>query len=112
MSVKRQISHTVNINIDEMQETVNLAIRRVCAFVRFGLDGLDDWDGRDFNLTASLSYQFWPETITNKNRDAVREEYRAWLVSSCLRELDMFYGLFLDKLWFAIEASELHGTRA
>lgn len=27
-----------------------------------------------------------------------------------MRELDLFYGLFLDKLWLAIEVGELHGT--
>jgi hypothetical protein len=27
-----------------------------------------------------------------------------------LRELDLFYGLFLDRLWFAVEIGELHGS--
>lgn len=101
---------SINIDIDAMQEMVNLAIRRASAFIRFGLDDLDARDGGDFNLTASIVYQFWPEEITSEFRNAAREEYRAWLVGSCLRELDLFYGLFLDKLWFAIEAGELHGS--
>jgi hypothetical protein len=41
-----------------MREVINLAIRRVTAFVRFGLDGLDDRDGGDFALTASIVYSF------------------------------------------------------
>ena len=102
--------HNIKIDIDAMREVVNLAIRRVSAFVRFGLDDLNERDGGDFNLTASIRYNFWPEEITLEVRGAAREEYRAWLVGSCLRELDLFYGLFLDKLWFAIEVGELHGS--
>lgn len=101
---------TINIDIGEIQELVSLSIRRVSAFVRFGLDGLSERDGGDFSLTASVGYNFWPEEITKENRDSAREEYRAWLIGSCLRELDLFYGLFLDKIWFGIEVSELHGT--
>jgi len=100
----------IKIDIDAMRELVNRAIRRASAFVRIGLDDLDERDGGDFKLTASIVYKFWPEEITSETRDAAREEYRAWLVGSCLRELDLFYGLFLDKLWFAIEVGELHGT--
>ncbi|NIZ11109.1 hypothetical protein [Pseudooceanicola sp. HF7] len=111
MSAEEPMVHNVKIDIDAMREMVNLAIRRVSAFVRFGLDDLDARDGGDFNLAASIVYRFWPEEITSDSRDAAREEYRAWLVGSCLRELDLFYGLFLDKLWFAIEVGELHGSR-
>jgi hypothetical protein len=100
----------INIDVDAMREVVNRAIRRASAFVRFGLDGLDERDGGDFNLTASINYQFWPEEIPSEFRDAAREEYRAWLVGSCLREVDLFYGLFLDEIWFALEVGELHGT--
>ncbi len=93
-----------------MREVVNLAIRRASAFVRFGLDKLDERDGGDFNLTASLVYKFWPDEIASEPRDAAREEYRAWLIGSCLRELDLFYGVFLERIWFAIEVGELHGS--
>jgi len=110
MSAEEPMIGKINIDIDAMREMVNLAIRRASAFVRFGLDDLDARDGGDFNLTASIVYNFWPEEITSDFRDAAREEYRAWLVGSCLRELDLFYGLFLDKLWFAIEVGELHGS--
>ncbi|ASP20374.1 hypothetical protein ANTHELSMS3_01685 [Antarctobacter heliothermus] len=110
VSTEKPKTSNINIDLDAMREVVNRAIRRASAFVRFGLDDLDERDGGDFNLTASIVYNFWPEEITSEFRDAAREEYRAWLVGSCLRELDLFYGLFLDKLWFAIEVGDLHGT--
>ena len=101
----------VTVDIDAMRELVNLAIRRVSAFVRFGLDDLNARDGGDFNLHASLAYSFWPETVSLESRNAAREEFRAWLIGSCLRELDLFYGIFLDNLWFAIEVGEAHGSK-
>lgn len=111
MSSVDSTSGTIKIDVDAMREVVSIAIRRVSAFVRFGLDNVDERDGGDFNLTASLVYRFWPEVIPDLDRVAAREEYRAWLVGSCLRELDLFYGLFLDKIWFTIEVGKLHGTK-
>lgn len=110
MSAEETIIGSIKIDIAGMRELVDLAARRASAFVRLGLDGLEDRGDGDFNLTASLVYRFWPEDIPEETRLAAREEYRAWLIGSCLRELDLFYGLFLDKLWFAIEVAELHGT--
>ena len=100
----------IRIDADQMRELVGVGIRRACAFVRLGPDGLEDRDGGDFNLSASLAYQFWPTEISAQHREAAREEYRAWLIGSCLRELDLFYGLFLDRVWWAIDAAERHGT--
>ena len=110
MAGEEHVRAIVDLDVNAMREIVNVAIRRVCAFVHFGLDGLSERDGGDFNLTASILYRFWPEEVPKEDRDVAREEYRAWLVCSCLRELDLFYGLFLDKLWFAIEVADLHGT--
>jgi len=104
-------SNTIKIDVDAIREVVSISIRRVSAFVRFGLDNLDERDGGDFNLTAGLVYRFWPEVVSDLDRVAAREEYQAWLVGSCLRELDLFYGLFLDKIWFAIEVGKLHGAK-
>ena len=111
METDSHLTGSIEINLDGMREVINLATRRVSAFVRFGLDELEERDGGDFNLSASLIYSFWPAEIANEHRKAARDEFRSWLIGSCLRELDLFYGLFLDKVWFALEVSELHGTR-
>jgi hypothetical protein len=103
-------SQTINVNVDEMKEIVSVGIRRASAFLRFGLDDLEARDGGDFSLNAGVVYQFWPKDVSAEDRGNAREEFRSWLIGSCLRELNLYYGLFLDKLWWAIEASELHGT--
>ncbi len=110
MTLPHSATGTIRINFGEMSELVSLSIRRVSAFLRFGLDDLEARDGGDFRLTAGMHYHFWPEEVSKAGRDAAREEYRSWLVGSCLRELDLFYGLFLDRVWWAVEVGELHGT--
>lgn len=110
MSEKQVMTGTIKIDIDQMRHMSGVSIRRASAFVRFGLDGLDERDGGDFNLSAGMSYQFWPKEISLEHRNAAREEFRSWLVGSCLRELDLFHGLLLDKVWFALEVLDLHGT--
>ncbi len=101
----------VNIDINQMREMSALACRRASAFARLGLEGLDDRDGGDFNLTAVLTYQFWPNELKPEQKEATREEFRSWLVGSCIRELDLFHSLILDKVWFALEVLDLHGTK-
>ena len=111
MSEVHSIAASIHVDIDQMRGLVEIAIRRASAFARLGLDGLPDRGHGDFNLDASLSYQFWPIEINEHIRNEIRDEFAAWIVGSCLRELDLFYGLFLDRIWFAIEASEVHGRK-
>lgn len=99
----------LRIDFDEMRELVDVSIRRASAFLRFGLDDLDQRDGGDFTLAAGSRYAFWPKDIEKGVRDTVRTEFRSWLIGSCLRELDQHYSLFLDYVWFAIEVVELKG---
>ena len=110
MSSREAELANLKVDLDAMRELVDRGIRRASAFIRFGLDDIDQRDGGDFSLTASLVYSFWPEEISEEFRISAREEYRAWLIGSCLRELDQFYGLFLDQLWLGIEIGELHGS--
>ncbi len=100
----------INVNVDEIRNIVSVSIRRTSAFLRFGLDELNTRDGGNFNLAAGVNYQFWPEVITTDERNDARDAYRSWLVGCGLRELDQYYSIFLDKVWWAIEVGEKHGT--
>lgn len=100
----------LNVNFDEMRAVVDVGLRRASAFLKIGQNGIKDIAGISFNLTTSLQYNFWPENIEAATVELVAREYDSWLVGACLRELDLFYGLFLDRVWWAIEVGELHGT--
>lgn len=110
MEEAKHPSRKVTVDIDQIREIPRIANRRASAFIRFGLDGLDERDGGDFALDGGIAYNFWPSEVTQDQRKQAREEFRSWLIGSCLRELDLFYGIFLDKVWFALEAADLHGT--
>ncbi len=111
MTRKEPISRTISINFDELRAIVGVAIRRASAFARIALDELDTRDVTNFNLSAGFTYGFWPEVISNEDRIAAHQEFRSWILGSCMRELDLFYGLFLDRVWYAIEVAEKHGTK-
>jgi hypothetical protein len=100
----------IKIEPAALMELVTVAAKRVSAFLRLGLDELDARGNADFNLSANLNYQFWPREITQEQRTHTREEFRAWLTGSCLRELDLFYGVFLDRMWHVLEVLDLHGV--
>lgn len=107
---EERITGVFNVSFDKLREVVNLGNRRVAAFLRFALDDLEARDGGDFRLDArSFGYSYWPKEVTKEQRDEAREEFRAWLIGACFRELDLFYSKFLDEVWFWIEVGELHG---
>lgn len=88
------------IDLNKLKEMSRVALRRASSFARFGLDGLEDKAFPDFNLSASMTYQFWPAEISDQSRRAAKDEYRSWLIGSCIRELDQLFNLFLDQAWF------------
>jgi hypothetical protein len=103
-------AQTIRIEPVALLRLIDAAARRVSAFLRLGLDDLDARGNGDFHLSAIVNYQFWPAEITQNQRAEARDEYRAWLTGSCLRELDLFYGVFLDRTWHVIEVIGLHGS--
>lgn len=110
MSASAAEEAEIRIDFEKMAAIISVAVRRVSAFIRLGLDRLDERTGIDFDLTSSVNYRWWPPNIDPDVHTEVREEYRAWLIGSCLRELDLFYGLFLDRIWFAVEVLEHHSA--
>lgn len=100
----------LEVDFDEIRGFIDVACRRVSAFLRLGLDELDAKQFADFNLSANMHYRFWPDNLAPDAIEDVKVEYRAWVVHCGLRELDQIYNLFLDRVWWAIELGDLHGS--
>ncbi len=99
----------IRLDPQELLNIIGVGLRRASAFVRLGLDGLESRGNGDFNLSAGMQYQFWNDRISDEERENTKNVYRAWLVGSCLREIDMFYGMFLDSIWECLQLVDLHG---
>lgn len=100
----------INLNIDRLNDMMNVAVRRVSAFIHLGLDGAEERVRNDFSLESGITYKFWPDAISEEDRIELIIEYRSWLLGMALRELDAMYSLFLDNIWLALEAAELNGN--
>lgn len=68
MTLTTPISRTITINFDALRAIVDVAIRRASAFTRIALDDLDTSEVANFNLSAGITYGFWPEVISNDDR--------------------------------------------
>ncbi len=101
----------LKIEIPSIKRVMDVGVLRASSFYRLGLDQLDSRDGGNFELSSSVGYRFWPDEIDNAKREEVKEEYRHWLVGSCLRELESFFSLFLDRIWVGVQSGEMHGSK-
>jgi hypothetical protein len=56
-------------------------------------------------------WRLLPEPISEPDARTAVDEFRSWLVGNALRELDLYFSLFLDRTGLLVRFSKLHGTR-
>lgn len=101
----------IKLDLDQLARIMDVGIRRASAFLKLGIQIADIDMPEDMSLTGGVSFNFWPKELSKEVKENIREEFRAWLIGSCLRELDQHLAIFLDRAWRIIELSELHGRR-
>jgi len=99
----------VGLNLVETLEIARRGVRRASAFMAVGLQALAHDSLVSATLPSSMRYGFLPDPLPDALAAAVADEYSAWLVGNGLRELDQYFGLFADRVWWTICAGELHG---
>jgi hypothetical protein len=104
------IEAKIDIDLNRIIQIAQIGIKRAIVFFRIGLDDIDKRGLGDFKVGTAMSYNFIPDDINAEDRYSLREEFQYWLIGSCLKELDLFYGIFLDEVWRTIEMGERHRT--
>ncbi|MEQ9434714.1 hypothetical protein [Hyphomonas sp.] len=99
----------VDFDPSKTRAIVTTGIRRATAFLSLALHDLDSRNDVRFIVEAPMKYVFWPDEIPDETLAQVRSEFRAWAIGSCFRELEQFYGRFLDDVGKIIELAEAHG---
>ena len=99
----------INLDLDQLVSIMHVGIRRSSAFLKLGIQIADLEMPGDMVLTGGMSFNFWPNNLSDEVKEGIRKEFRAWLIGSCLRELDQHLSLFLDQAWHLLRLSELHG---
>lgn len=101
----------VRLDLEQLTEIINVGVRRASAFLKLGTQIGNLEIPSDMTLAGGVAFAFWPRDLSREVRESIREEFRAWLIGSCLRELDQCLGIFLDRAWIILEWAELHGHR-
>lgn len=55
--------------------------------------------------------RFLPEPVPESLAKEAVKEFRSWLIGNALRELDLNFSLFLDRISWYVRLSKLHGKR-
>lgn len=105
------ITASISVNLADMFRIAQVGVWRASAFLKIGLHDLHADHHADFDLSGGVQYRFWPSPLPRETAEAAVDEYRHWLIGSCLKELDQFFSLFLDRAWWVIEAASLHNQR-
>lgn len=108
---KPAITAKISINLADMLQIAHVGVLRASAFLKIGLHDLHGDHHADFDLSGGVHYRFWPNQISRETVETTVDEYRHWLIGSCLKELDQYFSLFLDRAWWVLELALLNNTR-
>lgn len=100
----------IKIDIRPAVEVLNVGIRRASAFARLGLTAVDTEPILDLSFPGGVRFNFWPVPLPEGIWENITDEYSHWIVGSCLKEIDHYFSVFLDRLWLELEKSNLAGT--
>lgn len=102
------ITASISLNLADMLRIAQIGVWRASAFLKIGLHDLHADHHADFDLSSVAKHQFWPSPLPRETAEAAVDEYRHWLIGSCLKDLDQYFSLFLDRAWWVLEAASLH----
>lgn len=102
---------SLTINFDQLRNLSRLGIRRAAAFLSIGLSRTDDFLPASLSLTNHTYIHFLPDPIPEAVARSAVKEFRSWLIGNALRELDLHFNLFLDRIWSTVQLTKLHGQR-
>jgi hypothetical protein len=100
----------IQLNLREIFDIASVGVRRASAFLSIALTHNETEDIEDFNLGQRMIYQFWPTPLPPDMKSRAIDEFQHWIVGTCLRELDQYFSMFLDKCWWAIEVIDVAGN--
>lgn len=102
----------MKIDLESLLNTVNIGARRSSAFIAIGFSAKIDFDsGADFSLGGVIRHEFWPSPVPKEAAKEAMEEFRSWLICSSLKEIHLFFDLFLNQYWNILRAVSKFGTK-
>lgn len=99
------------IDVAQILDLAHLGARRASAFVAIGSTRSSDPELlSDFSLGNTHKHSFWPTPVPKEAAMAAVTEFDSWIIASSLRELHMYFEVFLNQIWYWSKAVRDHGT--
>ena len=105
MNTRREIT----IDTNGLQDIALRGVRRATAFLGLGLKALADGPPKSVTVESGFRIQWFPDPLPDAVAAEIAHEYETWLVGSALKELDLFFSMFLDEVWDWLKLAESHG---
>jgi hypothetical protein len=102
----------ITIDTAGLQDIALKGVRRTIAFLGLGLKAVANGPPTSVALESNFQFHWFPEPLPDAAAKEIAIEYEAWLIGAGLKELDLFFGLFLDEVWDWLRLAECHGQQA
>jgi hypothetical protein len=105
MSARQEIS----INSDAIKDIALRGVRRAVAFLCLGLQATRNGLPTSVVLDSKFVIQWFPDPLPSELARELSGEYESWIIGSALKELDQYFGMFLNEIWGWMRMIEFHG---
>ena len=109
MHMKESHANTINLDFDALRNLGHLGPRRAAAFTALSCRFLDGPTPNSLKDEKSLfQLQMWSEPFHGDQKSETLKEYRRWIISKAMQELDACLSIFLDECFTFIQYSKMH----
>lgn len=98
----------VILDLDEVRAPLSVGARRAKMFITLGSRPLEGELELDALMGPRTRLQIFGQALTEVQQASAKAEYAAWVTDSALRDLDLHFHLFLDRIWWAWQVAA-HG---
>jgi len=99
----------VSINADAIKDIALRGVRRAVAFLCLGLQATRKGPPDSVALDSKFVIQWFPDPLPTELAAELAIEYENWIIGSALRELDQYFGMFLNEIWHWMRLVQFHG---
>lgn len=88
---------SLSIDLNSLAEIGQIGVRRAASFIALGERAWSDESLRSVRMNLPMGYGFLPDPLPEPLADAVRSEFKDWIVANAFLELERHFVLFADE---------------
>lgn len=100
----------INIDLDKVSNIMQSGVNRAAYFLGLGLNALSNPDLKSADLLPFTSYNFGGKDLDEDSINSIKNAFKKWLVSNCLRDLMESFALYCDSIVEIIIYINSHGN--